>query len=113
MKTTLWVLALFTLTIPAIAQSVPAKPRLTPIGECRSWELHILSLIKEHRQSGTSEAALGEALNLAYAAYAQCVMCEGDMSERAVAVLEVLSRGRTVASADYAIGSEHRERSKD
>jgi len=109
MKMTLSVLALLALTAPAIAQAVPVDPRATPVEGCRIWEAHIASMIERHRRAGTSEAVLEEALNRAYAAYAQCVMGGCDMSESTVAVLEILSRDRKVALAD---GSMNVERGK-
>ena len=88
------VTALAALSATAVAsQSSPSTEG------CRIWEAHITYVIEQHRREGTSEAALGRALDLAYAAYAQCVMGGCDMSEKTVAVLEVLSRGRQVEIA--------------
>jgi hypothetical protein len=87
----------------AVAQSSPTVPFFPAAPEgCRVWEAHVLYVIEKHRREGTSETALGEALDRAYAMYARCVMGKCDMNgTEAVAALEaihlVLERGRAVA----------------
>lgn len=90
----------------ATGQPLPAGPVPASPEGCWIWEAHILSVIERHKRGGMSEAALGEALSIAYAAYGECVMCatEKEMNENAVSALQrvrlVLSRGRDVAAAD-------------
>jgi hypothetical protein len=85
------------------AQTAPTVPFFPAAPEgCRVWEAHVLYVIEKHRREGTSETALGEALDRAYAMYARCVMGRCDMNgAEAVAALEgihhVLERGRAVA----------------
>jgi hypothetical protein len=86
------------------AQPLPAGPIPAPPEGCRIWEAHILSVIEQHKRGGIPEAALGDALSVAYAAYGKCVMCatDKDMNENAVSALKtiqlVLTRGREVAA---------------
>ena len=93
------------MTIASKAQTLPTVPFFPAAPEgCRVWEAHVLQVIDKHKREGTSETALGEALNRAYAMYAKCVMGGCDMNGReAVAALEsihvVLEHGRTVALA--------------
>ena len=97
--------ALFvTLVATAVAaQTAPTVPFFPAAPEgCRVWEAHVLYVIAKHKREGTSETALGEAFDRAYAMYAKCVMGGCDMNEtEAVAALEsihvVLEHGRTVA----------------
>ncbi len=90
----------------AVAQTAPLSPIPPPPEGCRIWEAHIQYVIEQHKRGGTSDAALGEALSIAYATYGKCVICatDKDMNENAVSALErirvVLSRGYTVAAAD-------------
>jgi hypothetical protein len=90
----------------ATGQLLPAGPVPAPPEGCRIWEAHIRSVIERHKGGSLSDAALGEALSIAYAAYGECVMCatEKEMNENAVSALQrvqlVLSRGRDVAAAD-------------
>jgi hypothetical protein len=90
----------------AAAQPLPEGPIAAPPEGCRIWEAHILSVIERHKRGGTSDAALGDALSIAYAAYGKCVVCatEKDMNENAVSALKsiqlVLSADRQVAAAD-------------
>jgi len=97
--------ALFvTLVATAVAaQTAPTVPFFPAAPEgCRVWEAHVLYVIEKHKREDTSENALGEAFDRAYAMYAKCVMGRCDMNE-AVAALEaihhVLERGRAVALA--------------
>jgi len=97
--------ALFvTLVATALAaQTAPTAPSFPAAPEgCRVWEAHVLYVIEKHKREGTSETALGEAFDRAYAMYAKCVMGGCDMNgTEAVAALEgihlVLERGRAVA----------------
>jgi len=99
-----WVTAL--MVTAAAAQPAPTVPFFPAAPEgCRVWEAHVLYVIEKHQREGTSETALGEALDRAYAMYAKCVMGRCDMNgTEAVAALEgihlVLERGRAMASAD-------------
>jgi hypothetical protein len=105
--------ALFvTLVATAVAaQTIPTVPFFPAAPEgCRVWEAHVLYVIEKHKREGTSENALGEAFDRAYAMYAKCVMGRCDMNgAEAVAALEaihhVLERGRAVALAAPAIQS--------
>ena len=105
--------ALFvTLVATALAaQTALAAPFFPAAPEgCRVWEAHVLYVIEKHRREGTSETALGDALDRAYAMYARCVMGNCDMNgTEAVAALEsihlVLERGRAVALTTPGAGS--------
>ena len=93
------------------AQAAPTVPFFPAAPEgCRVWEAHVLYVIEKHKREGTSESALGEALDRAYAMYAKCVMGGCDMNgEEAFAALEgihlVLERGRAVALTIPGAGS--------
>jgi len=88
------------------AQSAPLSPLPPPPEGCRIWEAHISYVIEQHKRAGTSESALGEALDLAYATYGKCVMyaTDDDMNQNAISALDriklVLSRGSTFATAN-------------
>ena len=96
-----------TLLSLSVAHAQPAAPIPVPPEGCRVWEAHIRSVIERHKREGSSEAALGQALSIAYALYGKCVMCSTDqeMNENAISALEkiqlVLSGRREVANADY------------
>jgi hypothetical protein len=72
---------------------------------CQVWNAYLTRLVEQHKGTGVSGSALGEALSAAYAAYAICVMCppEQGLPNEVIALREkvhlVLFRAATLASA--------------
>ena len=96
----------------SVAHAQPTGPIPAPPEGCRVWEAHITSVIERHKRDGSSEAALGQALSIAYALYGKCVMCATDqeMNKNAVSALQriqlVLSANQEVANADTVIQAQ-------
>jgi hypothetical protein len=85
-------------TAPAARTEPLSQP--APSASCAVWNAYLLRLAEQHKEAGASGTALGEALSLAYATYAKCVMCGTDkdaanevvaMRERVVALLAASS----------------------
>jgi hypothetical protein len=81
-------------TAPAARTEPLSRP--APSATCDVWNAYLLRLVEQHKEAGASGTALGEALSVAYASYAKCVMCGADkdaahevvaMRERAIALL--------------------------
>jgi hypothetical protein len=80
MKTAVPALALLLLTNPAFGQ-VSTPPPIAPprTADCDAWKVFFRDVIEHNRASGaTTKAALERALDLSYAAYARCVMCNDE-----------------------------------